>query len=207
MKCATNKMKYPEITIPGKILIKKNNPVLSCFKATPNNKTITKACGGRYRPGVASAGGITEREKEEVVLYMRRSWGLPAIETPVNIKLSFHVTKFPPLAGKDRDNAEQIYLDLLQADKWKVHRTGKDKGQRYLASSGAGVIIDDNQVHGTDGTRFVFECSICEHGDFRKKKRKKECPGQKKCRKVKTVIKIDDMIFGIDGMYHVKHNQ
>jgi hypothetical protein len=142
-----------------------------------------------------------------IIKILQRCWGEPTIETPIQIKFTFYVPSFPPYADVDHDNAKQLYLDLLQADKWKIRRMGPGRGQKYLSSEGAGIISDDRIVQGTDGTRFVFLCHTCEWGitgkrrQFVRNKEKRGCPGPTKCPDRRVEIEISDMVLTRGGIY------
>lgn len=176
-------MSYPLITILGAVIAKK----------------------GKYK--IRKVGGHHELYldiKKEVLLRiikaMRRQWGLPVITTAVQVKLTMYVPSYPLHQKTDHDNAKQLYLDLLQADKWKVHKWGENRGLKYLSSEGAGIISDDKIVQSTDGTRFVFMCFKCKHGftgdrlHHVKNKERIGCPGVKSCPEQRIEIQITDMV-------------
>lgn len=187
-----DKYDYPIITIPGVVISKKRN-----YKVVKYS--------GHYGIGL----GIKKSILRNIIRIMKDCWGLPTIEHPVQIKFLFHIPSFPPNNDVDHDNAKQLYLDLLQADKIKIHRTGRKKGLPYLASEGAGIIRDDKIVQSTDGTRFVFLCHTCQYGltgkrrSFTKNKKKHGCPGPTKCPHRRIEIEISDMILNENGVYEM----
>ncbi len=182
--------RYPVITIPGNVLSKKRK-----YKVV------------RYSGHYGIKLDIPKSVLRDIIKTMKDCWKLQTIETPVQIKFTFYVPSFPPNNGIDHDNAKQLYLDLLQADKIKIHRKGKSKGLPYLASEGAGIILDDKIVQSTDGTRFKFMCYTCQWGtegkrrQFTRKKEKCGCPGPQKCTDRRVEIEITDMILSKDGVY------
>ncbi len=184
---------YPIITIPGDVISKKRR-----YK-------IVKI-GNNYKIAL----NIKKSILNDIIKLMRRQWGLPVITTPIQIKFMFYIPNFPPNNKVDHDNAKQLYLDLLQIDKYKVERTGKNKGKEYLASSGAGIIADDKLIQSTDGTRFVFLCKKCKWGvtgerrQFTKNKEKMGCPGPKSCKDRRIEIEINDMKLNQEGFYDKK---
>lgn len=183
--------KYPLITVHDKVISKKRR-----YK-------VIKYPSGRY--GIAL--DIKKAVLQGIIKEIQRCWGESVIETPVQVKFTFYVQSYPPTADVDHDNAKQLYLDLLQADKWKVRRMGKGKGQEYLASEGAGVIRDDSLVHSTDGTRFIFLCYRCKWGITGRRRspivkgEKTGCPGVTKCKQQRIEIQITDMVLNREGWY------
>jgi hypothetical protein len=188
-----NKNKYPIITISGVVISKKRR-----YKI--------RKIGGHHSIYL----DIKKSILDEIIKTMQRQWGLPTITTAVQIKFSFYVPAYPLNQKVDHDNAKQLYLDLLQSDKWKVHQRGENKGLKYLSFEGAGIISDDKIVQSTDGTRFIFMCFSCKWGftgerrQFTRKKIKMGCPGMKSCPDQRIEIEITDMILGKDGIYYNK---
>jgi hypothetical protein len=183
-------MKYPKITIPGIVISKKRR-----YKI--------RKIGGHHELYL----DIKKSVLDGIIRVMRRQWGQPTITNAVQIKFAFYISSYPLNQKVDHDNAKQLYLDLLQADKWKVHQRGENKDLKYLSSEGAGVISDDKIVQSTDGTRFVFMCFSCQWGftgerrQFTRKKVKMGCPGVKKCQKQRIEIEITDMFLNKEGFF------
>lgn len=183
-------LKYPKIVIPGAPISKKRRYKVVRY-------------GSRY--GIAL--DIKKSVLKNIIKIMQRCWGKPTITTPVQVKLTFFVASFPPYADVDHDNAKQLYLDLLQENKWKTRRMGENKGEKYLASEGAGILKDDRIVQSTDGTRFIFLCRSCQWGitgkrrSFTRNKEKQGCPGSTKCPDRKIEIEITDMVLNEKGFY------
>ena len=153
---------------------------------------------------------IDNATKKAIITHMRHGWGKPTIKTPVNVAFRFFVPKYPELpglAGRDLSNSYQVYEDLMQADQWKTKKKGIDKGFKYKASEGAGIIENDSLIQGHDGSRFIFLCFKCQWGwrgtrrQFTQNKIKMGCPGVKSCPGQRIEIEITDMILGRDGFY------
>lgn len=195
-------MNYPIITIPGGVISKKNSPNLHCLSTgQKRNSKLKRDCGGTMRPMISD--DIDKATQKIIIKRMRRGWGEPTIITPVNIAFRFHVAKHPEapsLAGRDLSNSYQLYEDLLQADQWKVKNKGIDKGFKYKASEGAGIIENDSLIQGHNGSGFVYLCFSCQWGfkgerrQFTRKKVKMGCPGVKSCPERKLTIEITDMV-------------
>lgn len=202
-------MNYPIIIIPGAVISKKNNPNLHCLPTgQKRNSQLRRHCKGTMRPMISD--DIDKATQKIIITQMRRGWGKPTITTPVNIAFRFHVAKYPEapsLAGRDLSNSYQLYEDLMQADQWKIKNKGIDKGLRYKATEGAGIIENDSLIQGHDGSRFIYLCFSCKwgwRGDRRspiRKGVKTGCPGVKSCSKRKIEIEISDMVMGKEGFY------
>jgi hypothetical protein len=152
-------MIYSQIIIPGRILILKNSPVLHCKSGG------RKPCG-KY-PGIIPNDSI-KSEKEFIIMTMRRAWGRPPIQTPVNVAFRFYLPHFFPGQATDLSNSYQLYEDLLQEPVWKNSKT---KGF-HCSKGGSGVITNDKLIHGHDGSGFYFLCDDCTQT----KKGKRLCP-------------------------------
>lgn len=207
--------KYPIITIPGAIISKKTTPSLHCLPTGQRRNPESKRhCKGTMRPMISD--DIDIATKQTILLYMRRSWGLPTITGPVNAKFTFSVPTYPilpTLAGRDLSNSYQLLEDLMQADQWKIHKRGQNRGLKYLASAGAGIITNDSLIQGYEGSRFVYLCYICKWGITGKRRsvikdRKKVggCLGSTKCPQRQTTIEITDMEMTAFGYYEVKND-
>ncbi len=156
-------MTYPKIIIPGAPITKKNRQSAHCTPTgLPPREESKKDCQGTSRPGISD--GIDKAEKDYIISFMLRSWGLPTIRTAVNCDIKFFVAKFPGfpgLAGRDLSNCYQLYEDLLQADQWRNVNRGRYRGTKKLVSAGAGIIHNDSLIQGHNGSGFVFYCSQC----------------------------------------------
>ena len=175
--------KYPQLIIPGKVFILKNNPVLA------NNR-------------VFPAGNIPKSTQNRIIAILCRQWGRPTITTPINLEFTFYVSKYWPVKGFDTSNAYQFYEDILQPILFKP---GAIKPSR----DGAGIIENDSLVMGHNNTKFVFLCEECVHGYTGVKKKSTKtmdrCPikqGNKKkgveriyCPFIKIAIEITDTVF------------
>lgn len=200
---------YSTIIIPGTVISKKNSPNLHCLPTgQKRNPKLKRDCGGTMRPMISD--DIDRATKRAIITCMCRAWGKPTIKTPVNVAFRFFVAKYPELpslAGRDLSNSYQVYEDLMQADQWKVKKKGVDKGLRYKATEGAGIIENDSLIQGHDGSRFIYLCFSCKwgwRGDRRspiRKGIKTGCPGVKSCPERKIEIEITDMVLGEDRFY------
>ena len=201
--------KYPTIIIPNLVISKKNSPNLHCLPTNmkPNYES-RRHCHGTMRPMISD--DISKAEKNTIITYMRRSWGMPTIMGPVNANFLFFIAKYPTLpmlAGRDLSNSYQLYEDLMQADIYKVPKNGQFANMEVLASSGAGIIKNDSLIQGHEGSRFVYLCYDCTWGITGtrrspiRNKTKTGCPGVKSCPDQRIEITITDMVLNEEGFY------
>jgi hypothetical protein len=132
--------------------------------------------------------GITDKQKNDLSIYIKRQWGVKTIKRPVNIQFLFYISEYPDTRKIDLSNAYQFIEDIIQEPQWKINRVTKE---HYYTSGGAGIIQNDGLIHGHDGSDFRYLCPECEWGKTgtRKKhtKTQKRCPKRKKMGDFKAI--------------------